>query len=126
MFVLGMPNPILWGVIAALLTFIPYLGHLIGVAVVSLAAATFDELGRIAMAGGIYWGMAVIEGTFVTPLILGRRLTLNPVVVLFSLFFWGWIWGIGGALLAVPLIGAVKICCDHIEPLAPIGEFLGR
>jgi predicted PurR-regulated permease PerM len=58
-------------------------------------------------------------------MILGRRLTLNPVVIFLGLIFWGWLWGIAGALLAVPIMMVLKIFCEHSEPLAPIGEFLG-
>lgn len=126
MHLLGMPNALLWGVMAAVLTFIPYLGHMIGVSVVTLVAAvTFDDLGKILTVGGVYWALAVIEGTFVNPMIVGRRLELNPVIIVIGLMVWGWIWGIGGAFVAVPLMVAVKIFCDHIEPLAPIGQFLG-
>jgi predicted PurR-regulated permease PerM len=125
MHLLGMPNAFLWGVMAAVLTFIPYLGHMIGVCVVTLVAAvTFDDLGRILTVGGVYWALAVIEGTLVNPMIVGRRLELNPVIIVIGLMVWGWIWGIGGAFVAVPLMVAVKIFCDHIESLAPIGEFL--
>ncbi len=127
MSLLGMPNPILWGAMAALLTFIPYLGHVIGVAVVSLVAAmTFDDVGWMFLVGGTYWGLAVIEGTFVTPMILGDRLEINPVVLIIGLMLWGWIWGIGGALLAVPLLVAFKIFCDHLEPLSQVGDFIGK
>lgn len=124
---LGMPNPILWGAMAALLTFIPYIGHIFGIVVVMLVAAlTFDEVGQMFLVGGAYWGLAIVEGSFVTPMILGRRLESNPVVLILAVMLWGWIWGIGGALLAVPLLAAFKIVCDHLEPLQPIGEFLGR
>lgn len=127
MHLLGMPNPVLWGVMAAVLTFVPYLGHMVGAAVVTLVAAvTFDEVGWMFLAGGTYWGLAVIEGTFVTPMILGHRLELNPVVLIIGLMLWGWIWGIGGALLAVPLLVAFKIFCDHVEPLSPVGDFIGK
>ena len=66
------------------------------------------------------------EGYLVTPRLLGRRLALNPVVVFTGVLFWGWIWGVIGALLAVPILAAVKIVCDHIQGLAPIGELLGE
>lgn len=127
MSLLGMPNPILWGAMAAFLTFIPYLGHVFGTIVVMLVAAlSFDEVGRMFFVGGAYVGLAIVEGSFVTPMILGQRLESNPVVLILSLMLWGWIWGIGGALLAVPLLVALKIICDHLKPLEPIGEFLSK
>ncbi|MGH7257576.1 MAG: AI-2E family transporter [Nitrospiraceae bacterium] len=127
MYVLGMPNPLLWGLMAALLTFIPYLGHVVGIAVVALVAAlAFDDVSRMFLVAGIYWGLAVVEGSFVSPMVLGHRLALNPVVLLIGLMLWGWIWGIGGALLAVPLLVAFKIFCDHVEPLSSVGDFIGK
>ena len=127
MYLLGMPNPILWGVMAGLLTFIPYIGHIFGIVVVMLVAAlTFDDLGQMFLIGGVYWGLAILEGSFASPMILGRRLESNPVVLVLAIMIWGWIWGVGGALLAVPLLAAFKIMCDHLEPLQPIGEFLGK
>jgi predicted PurR-regulated permease PerM len=127
MLFLGMPNPVLWGTMAAALTFIPYLGHMIGVTVVSLVAAmTFESAGWIFAVGGTYLFFAIIEGSFAYPMILGHRLELNPVVLLLGLMVWGWIWGIPGALLAVPLMVAFKILCEHIEVLSPVGEFMGR
>lgn len=74
----------------------------------------------------IYLGVHALESNFITPMVLGRRLTLNPVVIFISLIFWTWLWGIPGALLAVPLLMTLKIICDHFEPLAPIGEFLSQ
>ena len=127
MYGLDMPNPMLWGVMACFLTYVPYLGPAIGVITVAVAATlTFDNIGWVLLIGGTYWGITIIEGTFVTPQILGHRLTLNPFVILAGLMFWGWLWGIPGTLLAVPLIASVKIFSDHIESLAPLGEFLGR
>lgn len=127
MFILKMPNSLLWGVMAGLLEFIPYLGPALGISVVaSVSIFTFDSLGHALLAPAIYFGLTVIQANFITPLILGRRLTLNPVVVFIGFIFWGWMWGIIGAFLAVPILMIFKILCDHIEPLAPIGEFLGR
>ncbi|MBA3968203.1 MAG: AI-2E family transporter [Nitrospirales bacterium] len=127
MYLLGMPNPILWGAMAALLTFIPYLGHMFGIIVVMLVAAlTFDEVSHVFLVGGVYGGLAFAEGWFATPMILGQRLEINPVVLLIGLMLWGWIWGIGGVLLAVPLLVAFKIFCDHVDPLSSVGDFLGK
>ncbi len=126
-FFLGMPNPILWGVMATLLNFIPYLGALAGIVVVTLVAIlTFDTIGQILLVPGVYFVVNIIEANFVTPVALGRRLAINPVAIFLWVIFWGWLWGAAGALVAVPLLAILKIVCDQVEPLAPIGEFLGR
>lgn len=127
MWALGMPNPVLWGVMAGVLNFIPYLGPLVGVVIVALVSLlTFDTIGRAAFAPLAYLALNTIEGSLVTPAIMGRQLSLNPVAIFISLIFWGWIWGIPGALMAVPLVVTMKIVCDHYEPLSAFGEFLGR
>lgn len=122
---LGMPNPVLWGVGAALLNYVPYLGALVGI---GLAAAigliTFPTLGMAALPPLAYFICNAIEGSIVTPLTLGRRLELNPVAILVALAFGGWMWGIVGALIGVPLLVVVKVFCDHFEGLAKFGEFL--
>ncbi|MDQ6631197.1 MAG: AI-2E family transporter [Verrucomicrobiota bacterium] len=121
----GMPNPVLWGVVAGALNFIPYFGPITGVAVLAIVGlVTFDSLGQALLSPIIYLSLHAVESNFVTPMILGRRLTLNPVVIFISLIFWTWIWGIPGALLSVPMLMMLKIFCDHFKPLAPIGEFL--
>ncbi|MGE5443387.1 MAG: AI-2E family transporter, partial [Ignavibacteriales bacterium] len=118
MFFMKMPNPLLWGVMSALLEFIPYLGPAVGIGVVSVVALlTFNSIGHAALAPLIYFGLTVIQSNLITPIILGRRLTLNPVVVFVGIVFWGWIWGIVGTFLAVPILMTFKILCDHIEPL---------
>lgn len=127
MWLLGVPNPILWGVAAAVLNFIPFGGAIIGVLAVGVvAAANFDHVGRILLVPAVYYTLTTIEGSFITPMVLGKRLVLNPVVIFISLIVWGWMWGIPGIFLAVPIMSAVKITCDNIEPLRVVGEFLGR
>jgi predicted PurR-regulated permease PerM len=127
MYLIGMPSPILWGVMAAAFNFVPYLGALVGISVVTLVAyVTFQDIGWAFMTGGAYLSLTALEGNFITPMLLAKRLTLNPVVVFLSLLFWLWLWGIPGGLLAVPILATFKIICDEIGPLAPIGEFLGR
>jgi predicted PurR-regulated permease PerM len=127
MYLVGMPNPLLWGALAALAEFIPYLGATALVAVLTMAGlVTFDELGHALLVPGGYLAVNLIQSQFLSPLILGRRLTLNPVAIFIGLVFWWWIWGVPGAFIAVPLLATFKIFCDHIEALAPIGEFLGR
>lgn len=126
LWLLGMPTPFMFGAMAGLFNFVPYLGATTSVIIFTIAAtATFPNLGHALLVPGTYLALAVLEGNFITPWIMGRRLTLNPVMIFLSLTFWGWIWGIAGALLAVPLLAMFKIFCDHIEPLAPVGEFLG-
>jgi predicted PurR-regulated permease PerM len=127
MYLIGLPNPVLWGVMAGFLVFLPYIGPLIGISIVTVVAfLTFDSAGRVLLAPGIYIALETIQGQIVTPMVLGLRFTLNPVVIFVWLIFWGWMWGIVGAMLAFPMLTIFKILCDHIEPLAPIGEFLGR
>lgn len=127
MYLLGMPNPFLWGAMAGTLNFIPYVGSILGLGAVTLAAAiTFEHLTMVALVSGAYLFLTALEGNFITPHLLGRKLTLNPVIILVSVLFWGWLWGAVGALLAVPFVASLKIICDQIEPLNSIGEFLSR
>jgi predicted PurR-regulated permease PerM len=127
MFLLGMPNALLWGVMAGVFNFVPFLGAVTGISIVALVALlTFDHPWAILLPPLSYLGVCSIEAQFVTPALLARRLTLNPVAVFLALIVWTWMWGIAGALLAIPLLATFKICCDHIEPLQPIGTMLGR
>jgi predicted PurR-regulated permease PerM len=126
MWALGMPNPVLWGVLALFVEFVPYLGALVMVGVLTLAAlSTFESVGRIIAVPASYLVINLLQAYVLTPLLLGRRLTLNPVAILMGLILWWEIWGVAGAFIAVPLLATFKILCDHIETLAPVGEFLG-
>jgi predicted PurR-regulated permease PerM len=123
---LGMPNPALWGGLAFLLNFIPYLGALAEIVIVGLvAAATFPHFSHALLVPACYLGIATVEANFFTPYVMGKRMTLNPVVIFVAVTFGGFLWGILGVFLAVPALVMLKIFCDHIGPLAPIGEFLG-
>jgi predicted PurR-regulated permease PerM len=125
MLLLGLPNPVLWGVLAGLLNFIPYFGPLAMALMLILAGfLSFEATGRALLPALLYLGIHAMESNFITPMILGRRLTLSPVIIFVSLMFWTWLWGMPGALLAVPLLMTFKIFCDHFKPLASIGEFL--
>ncbi len=127
MYFVGMPNPVLWGVMAGFLVFIPYIGPLLGVIVVAVVALlSFNSMGKILLAPGLYLAIDTLQGQIITPFVLGARFALNPVAIFVWLIFWGWIWGITGALIAVPLLTVFKILCDRIQSLAPIGDFLGR
>jgi predicted PurR-regulated permease PerM len=122
---LGLRNPIMWGVMVALLNFVPYLGALTGIVCITLGAVlSFDSFSYALVFPAVYLGFATLEGNFITPWIMGRSLTLNPVMILLSLTFWGWMWGIVGVILAVPILAAFKIFCAHVEPLEPVAEFL--
>ena len=127
LYALGMPSPLAWGALVALLEFIPYLGAVGLVVILTLAAiASFDDAAHALLVPATYLAINLIQANLISPLLLGRRLSLNPVALLVSLAFWFWIWGIPGAFLGVPLLATLKIFCDHIERLAPLGEFLGR
>jgi predicted PurR-regulated permease PerM len=127
MLLIKMPNAVLWGALAALAEFIPYIGATALLATLTMAGLiTFPDIGHALLVPGAYLAVNLIQANFVSPSVLGRRLTLNPVAILVGLVFWWWIWGVGGAFIAVPLLATFKIFCDHIESLAPIGEFLGR
>jgi predicted PurR-regulated permease PerM len=122
----GLPDPLLWGLAAFLLNYIPILGALTGIVIFFFVglftfANPFWALGPC----GIYFLIHVMEGETITPMLLARRFTLNPLLVMAALMFWNWLWGIPGALLAVPLLAVTKIFCDNIENLTPIGHLLG-
>jgi len=122
---LGLRNPVMWGVMVALLNFVPYLGALTGIICMTIGAVlSFDSLGYALIFPAVYLAFGTLEGSFITPWIMGRSLTLNPVIILLSLSFWGWMWGIVGIILAVPILAAFKIFCAHIKPLEPLAEFI--
>ncbi len=122
---LGLSNPIMWGVLVAVLNFVPYLGALTGILCMTVGAVlSFNSIGYAMVFPACYLVIATIEGNFVTPYVMGRSLTLNPVIILLSLTFWGWMWGIVGIILAVPILAAFKIFCAHIKEMEPVAEFL--
>ena len=124
---LGMPNPLLWGMMIVVLEFIPYLGAAVLVAVLTIAGFTvFETVGRALLIPASFLAVNLIQANIVWPMLLGHRLTLNPVAIFLGLTFFFWIWGVPGAFLAVPLVATFKILCDHIESLAAVGEFLGE
>lgn len=127
MWACGMPNPALWGLVAALLNFMPYVGAIATMVVLGLAAlVTYDTLGRAAIVPVAFFAVNMIESNVVTPLILGHKLQLNTVALFVGMMFWWYVWGIPGALMAVPMMAVMKIFCDHFEELSPVGEFLGK
>ncbi len=126
LWLLGMPDPLLFGTVAFLLNYIPILGPMTGVAVFFVVGLfAFDNPLFAFVPAGIYLCIHIMEGETITPMLLARRLTLNPVLVIVSLFFWDWMWGVPGALLSVPLLAVAKIVCDRLPGLAALGHMLG-
>ena len=122
----GLGDPVLWGCAAFVLNYVPILGPLAGVVVLALVGlATIDGLGTALLPAAIFLVIHLAEGEAITPMLLARQFTLNPVVVILSLVFWYWMWGVAGALLAVPMVATFKIVCDRVEMLKAIGHFLG-
>jgi predicted PurR-regulated permease PerM len=122
---LGMPNPFLWGAAAAVLNFIPYVGSattLVLLAIVALVA--FDNLGRVMAVLGSYLALTTLEGQVVQPLLVGRRLALNPIVVFLAVWFGGWAWGVAGIVIAVPTLVALKVAASHAKNSTMVVEFL--
>ena len=125
-YLLGMPNVLLWGALVACLEFVPYLGALTAVAVFTLAGlSAFSDVGHALLIPGSFLAINLVQANFVTPMLLGHRLTLNPVAIFVGLAFWWFMWGVPGAFIAVPVLAALKTVCDHTPTLAAIGEFLG-
>jgi len=125
MYLCGLGDPLLWGATAFLLNYIPILGPLLGTVIFLLAGMlSFDSLWWALLPPALYFGLHLLEGETLTPMLLARRFTLNPVLVILSLVFWFWMWGVPGAILAVPLLAILKIICDRLRPLKAFGHFL--
>jgi len=123
----GLPNALLWGALAAVLNYIPYIGPLVTQVLLFLVGiVVFNDPVQALLAPALVIGLNVLEGHVVTPSILARRLMLSPVVVFVALILWGWLWGVAGVLIAVPMLAAVKIACDHIPAATALGQLLGE
>jgi predicted PurR-regulated permease PerM len=121
----GLGDPLLWGTVAFLLNYVPILGPMIGVVVFLLAGLlTIDTLWLAFLPAALYMVIHLVEGETVTPMLLARRFTINPVLVIISLVFWYWMWGVPGAILATPMLAITKIVCDRIQSLTPFGHFI--
>jgi predicted PurR-regulated permease PerM len=125
MYLCGLGDPLLWGATAFLLNYIPILGPLFGTVIFLLVGMlSFDSLWWALLPPALYFGIHLVEGETLTPMLLARRFTLNPVLVILSLVFWFWMWGVPGAILAVPMLAILKIVCDRVRPLKALGHFL--
>jgi predicted PurR-regulated permease PerM len=123
----GVNQYIIWGLLAGIFNTIPYLGPIVvsgGLAVISFMQ--FDDLTRAITVAGAAFVITSLEGFLLTPALMSRAARMNPVAIFVGLLFWGWIWGIWGAVLAVPMLMMIKAICDHIEDLQPVGELLGE
>jgi predicted PurR-regulated permease PerM len=126
MWLCGLPNPLLWAAAAFLLNFVPILGPLAGVGMfLAVGLVSLEWPWQAFLPAVLYLAIHLVEGETVTPMLLANQFTLNPVLVIVSLFFWHAIWGVPGAFLAVPLLATAKIVCDRIEPLRPLGHVMG-
>ncbi len=113
---LGVPDPALWGVMVALFNFAPYIGAIGSAFVLTVVGVTaFDTLGQALLVPALFLGLTTIEGSLVTPMILGRRVSLNSLLVFLSVVFWGWIWGPAGALMAVPVTSSLSVFWAHFK-----------
>jgi len=113
LYLLGMPSPLMWGGIVAVLNYIPYLGPIASILLLGLGGLmAFDEIGYAILPMVCFAGLHLVEANVLTPALVGRRLTINPLLILVALSFWGWVWGTTGALLAVPLLIILKTILD--------------
>ncbi|WP_299031464.1 AI-2E family transporter [uncultured Sulfitobacter sp.] len=126
MFIVGLPNPVLWGTLAFVLNFLPFVGAVLGaVMVAAFGILSFDTLGAGLLPAGIYLVLTSIEGQFVTPSVLGKRLEMNIVAVFLTVIIWGWMWSVPGALMAVPFLLLLNVICNNVPGLGVLGNFLG-
>jgi predicted PurR-regulated permease PerM len=122
---LGVPNAAMWGTLVAVLNFIPYFGPIAGIILLgTVGLLTFDTLWKGILPSAWYLLLHLLEANFIAPMLLGRRLMLNPVVIFVSLIFWTWLWGVAGALLSVPILVSIKVVCDHVPKLSSVSELL--
>ncbi|MGE0667526.1 MAG: AI-2E family transporter [Sphingomonadales bacterium] len=125
LYAIGLSNALFWGIMAAVLNFIPYIGYIVGVSLVTVAALLqFPSIGEAALAPAVYTVAHVLEASFITPSLLGRRFTLNPIAVFLSVVIWTWLWGVPGALMAVPITVVMNVIFSHIPSLRPLNEYL--
>jgi len=127
LYFLGIPNAAMWGLFVAVVNFVPYFGPFIGVVVLAaVGLLTFDTLGKSVLPPVWYLLLHLLEANLITPMLLGRRFTLNPVVIFVSLIFWTWLWGVPGALLSLPILVSIKVVCDRVPAMAHVSELLSR
>jgi predicted PurR-regulated permease PerM len=124
--IIGLDFPLVWGVLAFLLNFIPSIGSFIFVVITIIMGVVqfYPLMGKMIAVAASMIGIQVIIGNILDPRLQGHRLNISPFLILFSLIFWGWIWGAAGMFLAVPIIVIIKIICENIPTLKPIAVLM--
>lgn len=126
LWLMGVPNPAVWGLMTTVFNYVPFVGQgIAGLIIGMVALLSFDSIGYALLVPIVFYAIAAVEGNLITPSLLGRQMSLNPILVLLFLLWWGWMWGIAGAALAVPILATLKIGCDHFECTRPAGTLLG-
>ena len=122
---MGVPNAAMWGMFVAVLNFVPYFGPVAGIILLTaVGLLAFDPLWQALLPPAWYLLLHLLEANLITPVLLGRRFTLNPVVIFVSLIFWTWLWGVPGALLSVPILVSIKVICDRVPAMSHVSELL--
>ena len=125
LYFMGVPNAAMWGLFVAVLNFVPYFGPVAGVILLgAVGLLTFDNPWKAFWPPACYLGLHLLEANLISPVLLGRRFTLNPVVIFVSLIFWTWLWGVPGALLSGPILISLKVVSDRIPAMSPVSELL--
>jgi len=124
---LGLEQAALWGLVAGILNSIPYYGPVLVTAGLSIVGfLQFGTIGMTAAVAGVSLLITTVEGSLLTPALMGRAASMNRVAIFAGLLFWSWVWGIWGMLLAVPMMMVIKVVCDHVDSLQPVGHLLGE
>lgn len=124
---MGVEQPLLWGGIAAMVNYAPYLGMAIMVTVLTVVGfVQFDMLGMALSVPGVYIVLNLIESEIITPRVIGRSMQIDPLVVILSLLVLGWMWGLVGILIAVPVLTCFKIIAEKIPGLLPVAQLIGH
>ena len=124
---LGMPNPVLWAVMIAVLNYVPYLGAVLCLIVLTpVAILSIEPLGQALLVPAMFLILNILEGELLTAIVVGKYFTLNPIIVFLGILFWGWLWGVVGALIAVPLLVSFRIFCAYVPALHPLCDLIGN
>lgn len=126
MAIIGLPNPVLWGIVAAVLNYVPVLGALTGIAIVAVVGlVSMQTTSEALLAPALYFACTALEGQIITPALVGNRLRINSIAIVLAVAFWGWMWGVVGILVAVPLLIVTRVIANHVDGLGGLRELLG-